>query len=212
MKLQLKSDFRDYYDHMFDRTGEEFHRYSRTDMHRRDAFDLLSMAGYRVPPHGTAHVLSATLDAHTPAGRTVVAYEDPHAHRGDGKKLSVVSLLPPETYCSLYIPQTKAVSVRELWVGKLWVGLKYQSDDAWRSNVGEVITAITGMSMDIPRPAAFKDYPLIAVDLVQGEDDKGYAVDLNTSPGLDSLRILLSANDVVSYIKEFWNHRNEPQI
>ena len=224
MKLQLKSDFRDFYDHMFDREGEVFERYARTDMHRHDAFELLSRAGYKVPPHGTAAALQAVFartdgipegrtDTHPsmPSGWTVVAYDDPLAHCGEGKRLDYLCNLAPETYCSLFMPQETAVSYRELWIGRLWVGLCYQSDDAWRSNVGNVEVVATGMSEGIPRPDVFKDYPLIAVDLI-GSMEEGFAVDLNTAPGLDPVRDMIRAGSVLDYIKEFWEARHEPRL
>lgn len=215
MKLQLKSDFRDFYDHMFDREGETFERFARTDLHRHDAFELLSRAGYKVPPHGTAASIRQTF--HAPGdGWPVVAYDDPYAHRGEGKRRVGVATLDPETYCSIFLGTINnintTVSYRELWIGRLWVGLCYKSDDEWRSNAGNVDVVATGMSEGMPRPDVFRDYPLVAVDLLGSMED-GYALDLNTAPGLsDPIRDMVRSGTVVDYIKEFWETRNDPRI
>lgn len=211
MKLQLKSDFRDYYDYMFDRDGEIFERYSRTDLHRRDAFDLLGQSGYNVPPHGTAKTLKTLAGL---AGSTenflVVAYDDPLAHRGEGKRLVHIDELDPETYCSLYIPQEKSISFRDLWIGKLWIGISYESDDIWRSNVGDVDIKATVPRTDVRRPNLFKQYPIVAVDTI---GDERFAVDFNTAPGIsDPVKNILNPSVVVDYVKEFWHNRNEPRI
>jgi hypothetical protein len=215
VKLQLRSDFRDFYDHMFDRSGDVFERFTRTDMHRRDVFELLSRAGYKVPPHGTAAKIKSVF--HAPDdGWTVVAYDDPFAHRGEGKRKTGVNTLDPETYCSLYLGTLSEitatnVSYREVWIGRLWIGMCYRSNDEWRSNVGDVEIVTTGMSEDIPRPDAFVNFPLVAVDLVGSMDD-GYAVDLNTAPGLSAVRDMLRAGEVVDHIKEFLETRHEPRL
>lgn len=207
MNLQLKSDFRDYYDFMFDRSGEVFERYSKSELHRRDAFELLSRAGYQILPHGTAAQLYSRMGE-----QLVVAYDDPTAHCGNGKRRATLSSLPPETYCSLYRPQPAALSFRELWIGRLWIGLCYRSDDEWRSNVGNVAIISSGISEDIPRPDVFRDYPLVAVDLIESMEN-GYAVDFNTAPGLHyPIKDLLSATLVVDYLKEFLSTRYDPRL
>lgn len=210
MKLQLRSDFRDYYDYMFDRDGDVLERYTRTDMHRRDAFDLMSSAGYRVPPHGTAANLRKTFI--TLIGQTVVAYDDPYAHCGEGKRLERLNKVEDDTYCSVYLrPRQTPVSFRHLWIGQMCIALCYTSDDRWRSNVGEVSVVSLGMSHDMKRPATLDPYPLLAIDILPNPEDgrmeNGFAVDLNTAPGLESIRDLMRAGDVVKYIKEFWYGR-----
>jgi hypothetical protein len=42
--------------------------------------------------------------------------------------------------------------------------------------------------------------------------DDGYAVDLNTAPGLSAVRDMLRAGEVVDHIKEFLETRHEPRL
>lgn len=53
LKLQLKTDFHDYYDHWFDWEGQIFERMSHSGMSRREMFDFFEQIGLKTPPYGT---------------------------------------------------------------------------------------------------------------------------------------------------------------
>ena len=83
--------------------------------------------------------------------------------------------------------------------------------------MGNVSVVSVGMSYDMKRPAALDEYPLVAIDILPdpatGRMENGYAVDLNTAPGLGSeIRDLMSATNVVQYIKEYWYGRKARRL
>lgn len=82
MKLKLFSDFRDYYDHMFDISGEPFLRFSIDMLTKREQLILLTAAGYKVPQHG---ILEDLFNAGV--GEKFVVYYKPTLHAGKGKTI-----------------------------------------------------------------------------------------------------------------------------
>jgi len=128
--MRLKSDFRDWYDHAFDRDGPEFVRLSRGGLSRREMFVFLDDLDLRVPLHGTVSTIVPRLErgeGHLLVGhgwRKLVVYQDEHAHCGEGKVLMDAQDAldsSPEAYCSEYIPVTPScvgISIRHLQVGQ----------------------------------------------------------------------------------------------
>lgn len=208
MKIQLKSDFNDYYDHQFDLEGEIWERMSTTDMTRRQMFERMTEMGLVVPPYGTA----AGLDTGFPEEMDVVVYIDEYTHRGEGKRLCPLSeAVDNASYklASLLIPSlgrqkgTHIESFRYLRVGTRIFWMRYKSHDEWRSNCGDVEISLTNPP---PRFGEFRDkepYPLIAIDFVPCIYGAMYAVDYNTSPGLKGTPAEeeMSAEEVANEIK-----------
>lgn len=180
--MKLKSDFTDWYDHMFDGKGYELNRMaSNSTTHRRELFWNLEQCGYPTPKHGTYEDLyKQGYDG------DFVLYKDPYAHRGEGKCLSGrYSCLLPEVYCSQRIPTDGARSIRHLWIGSFRVELEYSSDHAWMSNVGDVDIELVSYSWSQSRPKAIKYLPLVAIDFVRHiESDFLFAIDFNSAPGI----------------------------
>lgn len=211
MKLKLKSDFRDYYDFMFDTTGEIFERMSTTDMSRSEMFLELWGIGLPTPMWGLVNHLSHNLPQET----KLILYKNEYAHRGEGKAMTTLrDALCKErnTLASLYVPTLRPeqpVSYRYLRIGNLvpfW--LRYQSDDEWRSNCGSNIEII-----EVSPPSYLLSYrdkqsdPLLAIDFVHCLYGGFLAIDYNTSPGLDRTPICkqLTPTQVVGEIKSFLN-------
>ena len=52
-KLKLLTNYRDYYDHAFDREGTEFRRMNNEGMDRQLMLDFLHGRGFHIPVYGT---------------------------------------------------------------------------------------------------------------------------------------------------------------
>lgn len=195
--MRLESDFRDYYDHWFDSTGDRvFQRMSRTDMSKRQQFELLSRVGFAVPRYGVVRDPVMRL-----AGEWLVVYKDEFAHCGEGKILCQNSLARfeyPNLLASKFIPTTEdyllqSASRRILVVGDRVFWLKYVSD-GWMSNHAKnvevhVINELPSRENFAKRHKldflTLKNYPLFAIDLVSHFETKEvFAIDFNSAPGL----------------------------
>jgi hypothetical protein len=201
-KVKLVSDFREWYDHMFDRDGIEFHRPSR-HLGRRESLNIMDAAGLRVPSSGP-------IERFWSCGDTVVVHTDEYAHRGDGKVLLDLFNFPVRSEIDRYSGMTCVKymvgdgsygrSYRHLWVGDMYFGFTYQSYN-WRSNHGDVSVGLDDCVCK-PRHVFFDYlYPILAFDTVT-VDGKEYYIDMNTSPGIPK-DIGLSATEVVNLIKRF---------
>jgi hypothetical protein len=205
--LRLVSDFREPYDHHFASSHRTdlptWRRWSRTPRTRSDDHRLLLAAGLSIPRVGR-------LDSFPP-GAVVVAYLDPCAHRGDGKRRETAAALLadgvlPWTYCTAWVGDLAGgVSIRVLGIGRMfwWLAYGTASPGEWRSNVGDVrVTLAHGYPTDDPRDAMsavgrlqrMLGEPLVAVDFVCDEEGKPWAIDLATAPGV------LPAVDLPSHV------------
>lgn len=204
-KLTLVSDFRDWYDHMFDMDGVAFSRMIQ-NLGRRESLTYIKAAGWRVPRFGDI------MDLHRD-GSMVVVHNDEYAHQGYQKTLVDLFNYPHKPdlnylrglTCVEYMCDCNGfgVSYRDLWVGDKYFRLKYESKE-WRSNVGEVSIAVLDDEkyFERDRPYLFEGiYPLLALDYVLCNGQKWY-IDLNTSPGIPR-DIGMTATEVVSSIKSF---------
>lgn len=210
MKLKLYSDYRDYADEMFDREGLPFLRFSEDVLSKRNQFSLLEAARFESPANNYLYKLLH----YSYQPEKYVVYTNPTSHRGEGKILLTrkeAMLLCAsgkhepllECYASQFIETEFPQSHRILNIGNRQFRINYSSDDAWRSNCGNVKVEfdeeIFG-SMKIPSPLDGR--ALWAVDFVAGY----YAVDLNSSPGLKGSGIedVLKPSEVVDLLKEFY--------
>lgn len=199
--MRLKSDFRDYYDLWFDGCGEVFERRSTSEKPRYALLQDLEAAGIPTPPHGTVCTIANRIEEHLGGTETtdgkVVVYLDDTAHCGEGKILvpfNEALLEYPNHYCTWFI-DGRGESLRHLQIGDRAWTLKYVSFHDWRSNVGdgtvEVIEEVATRFENIR-------LPLFAVDFVSG-----YAVDLNSSPGMtcSGMEKILPGKEVVTLIE-----------
>lgn len=221
MKLLLRSDFIDYYDHHFDvLTRPQVHltysrlsrnNYTRQDnlMYMRENLNLL------VPEFGTVSEIHRRLRFSTRTPEVVV-YLDPKAHQGDGKeKLLLEDALRkhPNSLCTLYLSDEPSVSYRLVGVGEVGprVWLKYSSSNHhWKSNVGEVeIERIAWSGAKKPDHGHIPNVvshvaPLFAIDFV-AHGGNMYAIDFNHSPLLrwTGVEELIEPEEIVKEIKQW---------
>lgn len=218
--LRLHSDFSDFYDHHFagrhDGDKPVWPRYAGS-CERDRAMDhlLLRCAGLETPegqPLGG-----------WPGETLVVAYTDPHSHRGDGKRMGTVDSLlsggvPATTYSVMWVggQRSRGRSLRLLSAGRCHYWLDYRQRDPgeWRSNIGDVEITF-GMPGRIEARAyeavgrlqrALKE-PLTAVDFVDAGEGRWLAVDLNTAPGMRGTPIEdepRASRDVAEMIAARW--------
>lgn len=227
MRIGLRSDFLDYYDHWFDRLEVAeviFERRSRTNSSRREIFQRLESMGLRTPPHGVVTELVACREKYLHqtfrdpaiAGKAIealknlVVYTDEYAHAGEGKLLlSLSEALEhyPDAYASLHIPQTPAgtgVSLRYLHVGRRRFWLRYTSFNDWRSNAGDVHIEL--LTEESPGYHPGVPEPLFAIDFLPYGmgSERLVAVDFNTAPALRGTGIeeKLSAREVCELVRE----------
>ena len=132
-KMQLFSNYRDYFDMMFDREGEPFIRFSTDYFSRRDAFKILDRtAGMMAVEHGLVKDLLWS-------DKDLVVYLDEKAHTANEK--IVISKHERNDYLNYYssvVHGLPAVSIRILNIGNRQFKLRYESDDAFFSNKGNV--------------------------------------------------------------------------
>jgi hypothetical protein len=200
----LQSDFRDYYDHAFDRIDgnmpyREFRRYSTSGPGRLEMLRTLARH-FRAPDFGTVEELASRDHV------LVVVYLDPNAHRGDGKRVMPIDQALqecPHCLASQYIYRPgPAQSLRTLQVGRRRFVFHYQSSRNWRSNVG--VVEINPWKEIHSQSSFAAAHPLWAVDSILDYQDTEYAVDFNLAPGLagSGVEQLLSPTEVYQLIKE----------
>jgi len=217
VKIQLKTDFLDYYDHWFDREGDiVFERMSRGGMGRREMFGFLKSLGLNSPEVGIVKEVFPKLRerySDIPDGImrivSVVVYLDEMAHRGEGKeRMSAEKALEkhPDNFCSEFIPTSPgegSVSLRYLQIGDRKWWLRYSSIDDWRSNYGDKAWVEVLAEAGRGYHPKIKE-PMFAVDFVAAK--KIYAIDFNISPGLSGAAVdnILTGREVVDLIKGFY--------
>lgn len=202
--LMLVSDFRDYYDHAFERRGPKFHRLSKGGMPRREMFSYLQATGWKTPRCGIVSQLIPALQSETGGQQPeFVVYTDELAHAGDGKvkiRANDALRLYPDRFCSEFLatcPSGAGTSIRYLQVGDRKWWLRYWSETDWRSNVGE-----GGIEVIEEQDRGYHPeikIPMFAVDLVP-VGSRLLAIDFNTAPGLGPLRDILAPSEVIALL------------
>ena len=203
LNIKLESDFRDFYDMHFWRSGLSvengkpdivWNRYAENSgLSKRGQFSLMSRMGFDTPAWGLVKDVYSKLRSQRVS--KVVIYLDEYAHSGNGKV--VMSLEDaysnfPRSLCCEFIEtgsEAGAVSTRRLQIGSLGIELEYRSTSPseWRSNVDPKISILdatrTPLAIDSD---LIQIYPIWAVDFVFcPERKKAFAVDFNESPGMD---------------------------
>lgn len=213
-RVVLRSDFIDYYDHHFDLSyfGEyvEFKRFSEGGMSRYEMlFYMAGTLGLRTPRFDRR-------DRALMWNKPLVLHLFPMAHRGQGKHrfrpswdgsvtMEVVKTISrSDTVAVEYIdPADLSTSYRLLCVGALRFELRYTSNNAWLSNVGEVeIEILKGRRLPEPR---LQEHPLVAIDFILGRDNVYYAIDYNVAPQIRGTGVegILEAKEAAGRIKDF---------
>ena len=204
--IHLHSDWTDYYDYQFDsphtlpQSPYHFFRYSRNSISRIDMMRLFDNLKLKTP-----NWVIIDRDEQfniTELRKPLVYHSDIYAHCGQGKQLlestdDLEALKPTEVPSLLveYIRNSKVrtpTSYRFLQIGnKNSYYLTYTSDHTWKSNQGTC-----QISQGVPAHILsqiekrkflpyFKDkFPLWSIDFVADDYDNVYAIDFNTSPGL----------------------------
>ena len=220
----IRSDFRDYYDPAAPPRPTDpalvLERFADGGPSRRFQHRLLVDYGFAVPDFGDAASVTRR------GAGTLVLYDDERAHRGEGKRLvTAATLTGPDLgrYAARYFPPAsgQATSTRLLAVGSWLCVLRYESDDGWRSNVGDVTVTfreagpLTSETLQRYAPDARPlGAPLWAVDLVDAEPGP-LAVDLNLAPRLAGTGVeqLATATEVVAELGRWMTEeRRDPQL
>lgn len=197
--MKLKTDYVQFYDHVFDEALPVFHRMAFTPggLSKGAQFDLFARLGLNTPPHGTVQDLAARhrhscprWSAPAAAAENVhcVVYLDEYAHRGEGKvllSLSEAAAKYPGALASMFYPQREApVAFRHVRFGGLGYWLRQRGGPAgWRSNVAdqEEVLAKEEAPAACPVPRV-----LWAIDFIPSPTGL-LAVDFNTAPDLTTL-------------------------
>lgn len=214
MKVRLISDFIDWYDHAFDGSVGEFiyRRMSKAASGKGKDWQLCWLSdSFRVPFHGcVGHMTTIYKDF-----QQFVVYTDVLAHCGEGKVLlplcEAANLYPHDTFCSEYIPSLangKSFSYRLLFAARKRFWIKYTSSNDWRSNCGdckwELLEENESLIMDNYLPNKMPDCGVLAaIDFVLC-DGKLWAIDFNTAPGLVPIKGIVSAEEIVAPIREWY--------
>jgi len=216
MNVILQSDFTDIYDNWFDRTGDLFfYRYVEDGTERRYMFRMFDDLGIKSPEHGTVLEIYGKHNQSMSRTQTpkitrfflptdflqLVVYTDEKMHAGNGKMLVSANTAIksfPEKYASVYIPSS-STSFRYLKIGKKSLWIKYKSNDAWRSNVGDVSTDIIEAHSDGYHPGV--PHALWAIDFVQSGKEL-LAMDFNISPSMpDGIDAIMTPEEIATQIK-----------
>ncbi len=225
MKIKLKSDFIDFYDHWFSGYGDYdivFERYSNKGPSRPEMFELFKKyePELKLPIYGKCkdvieEILSVFKDNDKLKNQIltsypIVIYHDLYSHKGENKELILMfEALEkyPEHFSSEYIPSSttrRGTSIRYLRIGRKQFLLKYQSKNDWRSNCGDnEIKFLEGG--DAIKSQKHDFGPLFAIDMIPYKNEL-YAIDLNISPQIKGTGIEdhLSGKEAYNLIYDFY--------
>lgn len=200
MKVKLRSDFTDYYDHWFDLEGVEYRRVGTDGPSRSEMFEILRGLGLMTPTHGR-------LGEQDLGHREVVVYLDERLHCGEGKTRLLYNdavVRHPGKLFSLFIPPG-GVSIRHLHIGRRCFELQYRSVEDWRSNVGDGDCCVRG-EIAVPTYRSKVAEALFAIDFVPLlPTEQLFAVDFNIAPGMrgSGMERVLSAWEAAELIKDY---------
>ena len=187
LKIKLRSDFNDYYDHAFASNAFPadyvFNRMSTNEIDRGEQFCVMdtTFRGNRISV--VEHALAK--DYFGLYRELVVVYLDPLAHRGENKLITTIEDARdrfPDCLCSKYWGRKPMVaeSMRHLQIGDQAWQIDYTGYGSWMSNNAPVVDIkVVGSIPPFNQVGAGKYYAMFAIDFVNGT-----AIDFNTSPGL----------------------------
>jgi len=222
MKIQIESDFHDYYDHAFaskyDTPDYVLKRPSvYPQLPREKMFQLFTEYGVSTPQYGRDKSLFTC--------EYVVEHLDEIAHRGEGKRLVRLKDAGEDTFKVEYvepqeiIPSEEAASYRTLYIGKHKFVLHYACRGDWRSNGPGCETHFSSMDEGGRRwydlaAVGLKQFPLLALDDIPTNHSRLFHyLDINISPSWKGtfLEKLLHPCVVHEFIEEYVreNHRQD---
>jgi hypothetical protein len=212
MKIGLRSDFNDYYDHCFTTPWEVadklVERLTTVGMPNATTLLYLDSIDLVTPTHGRVQELVPVVVERSgmPAAIAeklfeLVVYTDEYGATDSNKlRLNCLEAVAryPEAYASVFIPsspETGGSSLRYLRLGMRAFWLRYTSKDDWRSHHGSMQIELLGEESRASEPHAIP-YPLFAIDFVKS--DRLYAVGLDIAPRLQGTGIehLITADEV----------------
>lgn len=197
--MRLLTDYRQWYDEVFDGQGLVFHRmaFSRGGLSKPAQFELFQRLGLPTPRHGPVSDLARQIirplaGACSPrlilAETRCIIYHDPFGHAGEGKQLLPLSAALeqfPTHFASLfYASPGPAVAFRLARLGQLVFWLRQENTTAdWRSNRHDHETVLSREVASEPNPIP---RVLWAIDFIPGPEGL-LAIDFNTAPDLSTL-------------------------
>jgi len=220
--VYLDSDFRDWYDYIFDHTSKDpshkgFHWNRMADatkgqgLNKEYQFLYLAQADFNIP------LVGRVKDMPMPQSGKVVVYTAPLQHCGEGKELlnyQEAQQRFPNSFASEYLDYEVGVSYRVLRIGFQYYIMQYASKNDWRSNCGDCeVTGIKALSNKYGLGGFGKMNlgPMVAIDFVplSGHPHHLAAIDLNQAPGTKhtGLDHILSPSDLYHLIEDWFNAR-----
>jgi hypothetical protein len=187
VRIRLKSDFHDFYDHWFAGSWQEanlvFERYTRSGPSRPEMMELLAGQGMTVPRYGRVRELAKSLPGET----ELVVHLDELAHQAEGKiKCAVNEAVQsyPDFFGVEYIESGCAggCTLRCVCIGQREFWMEYYNPRGWRSNAGDV--SITMLAGSVRQEGLLPEFPLWAIDYVPA-GGRLYAIDFNIAPRLE---------------------------
>jgi hypothetical protein len=220
MKIQLISDYRDYYDDWFDYYQHSTDVPKGISVMKRWAGNSADTAGpsrqtqftilkgklkEKTIPYGSVKIMRERFP-----GKSLVVYTEGWRHAGQGKfyyQADELFKIDQTLLASLFIKThpKSAVSYKYLQIGIDAFRLKVVSHNDWRTNCGAAEVEVLS---HFPAEKNIDYYPVYAIDyvedLVTGEE---YAIDLNHAPGCRNLgvREFLPAKPAVDSISRWFN-------
>lgn len=226
MKINLRSDFADYYDEYFDREGILFNRLSECEPYRREMYAFLEQAGYHTPRHGTVEEMAELLarewqEMNVPVSNQVVrqmtelvVYATERSHGGDNHLVSIDDAISffPHHYCTEYIrAQSSGLgwTLQFLQIGDRHWWLSYTSSNNWRSNAGTFEVEVIEEGPRGYHTTIIE--PLFSIDFVPAQEL--YAIDYNIGPKLAGTGIdeILKPCEVIGLIRTAMECRQKPR-
>lgn len=217
MKIKLKTDFLDYYDHWFCGSWEKedyiLDRRSTTEMSKIDQFKIIENCGLSTPSHGyIKDLVNSNIN-------NVVVYTNLYSHAGENKELCSIEYANKcygDLYGSEYINQSWSNGIRSHWrylaIGGLMYMLHYSAKGGtgWQSNKDYEDIQISIVDINIIREGYeflynLSEYPIFALDFVLDKEYKKFYIDFNTAPKIygTGLENELDSNTIYNEIEEW---------
>jgi len=218
--VQILTDYRQWYDDIFDGQPPVFERmaYTRGGLSKSAQFALFSSLSCPVPPHGIVKGLWSQLD-NPCLGATIpkslafdiqcIVYLDEYAHRGEGKErmplAEAVSRYPNHYGCLFIALPGPPLAYRLVRFGD-WIYWLRQSGDpaSWQSNRMDHETVLEKQRASQPNPVP---RILWAIDFLPTPFGL-LAVDFNTAPELSTLGEsgVISIQEIASELQAACKH------
>ena len=213
MKLHLESDFTDYYDSAFDRSGQIFNRLRRNRFFNHvEGLYLLRWSFSLNTPEFNPFVHRLQRRCSAPFILLSSPPENPFDLYGGRKYLwsgSESNLPPYYTFAAQYIEAADpGVMYRLVQIGNHRFSLKYKglTSGLWNPHILSQVFSVAWADVELPSPDPLPYFaPLVAIDYVRSKDDGSmYAVNMTLTPILAGTPIedALSPDEVVATLSK----------